>query len=256
MGRPQPTKAEKGMFYGTASWIDPYGQIIPVEGDAHLESLVDKYFMLDEFKRLFNIYVDRHYSSEADADPTTSVASPEEIEEFETVQELTPLRVGEIFAIVKNLENMGSHDAADALMELIQIVSEHGFDQVIFGNMDAYDFAFRLGYIRVRSFYSPTAFIAELNASKLNRTTAGNIIDYLLRKYGSMENMPPVIRLDLNAGGEKKQHIFETDVNGPAFEKFYTKVNRLYSAASNKIDKLLKFANELYKKALNNDTQK
>lgn len=244
------------MIYGSASWIDPYGKIIPVEGDAHLESLVDKYFKLDELKYLFNNYIDRHYSSEVDADPSTSVASPEEIELFETIQELTPLNVGEIFAIVKNLGRIGSHDAADALMELIPMVSEHGFDQVIFGDMDAYDFAFRLGYVRVRSFYSPPKFVAELNANKFNRTTAGNIIDYLLRKYGSMENMPPAIQLELNAGGETKAYRFETDVNGPAFEKFYTKVDRLYSAASRKFDKLLRFANTLYKKVHKNGTQR
>jgi hypothetical protein len=162
--------------------------------------------------------------------------------------------VGEIFAIVKNLENMGSHDAADALMELIPIVSEHGFDQVIFGNMDAYDFAFRLGYIRIRSFYSPPEFVAELNAKRFDRSTAGNIIEFLIRKYGSDENMPPTIKLELISSG-KKTHVFKTDVNSSAFEKFYREANRLYSAASNKIDKLLKFANTLYKKARANDCQ-
>lgn len=255
MGKAQPTKAQKGMVYGTASWIDPNGKVIPVEGDAHLESLVDRYFKLDELKYLFSNYIDRHYSSEADADPTTRVASPEEIEEFETIQELTPLRVGEIFAIVKNLENMGSHDAADALLELIPMVSEHGFDLVIFGDMDAYDFAFRLGYVRVRSFYSPPKFVAELNASKLNRITAGNVIDYLLRKYGSMENMPATIQLELNAGDEKREYKFETDANGPAFEKLYTSVNKLYSAANTKFNIILKFAKKLYQKALKNDCQ-
>ena len=187
-------------MFGTAMWLTANGQQIQTE--VHILSLVERYFDFDAFKSGFGTYVQNNYATEDELEGIDSnepnapkLATDEEIEFFETVQELSPETVGNIPLLIDQMRNGGYEDLAEAVEELLQYCSIHGFDQVILGNIDPYTFAFRRGDIRVRLFDS--GFVAQLSSAKLNPESAQRIIESLMDLSQNNPSSVPVFRLEL-----------------------------------------------------------
>lgn len=247
-------------MFGTAVWLTRDGDKIRAEN--HLEDLVQRYFDLDWFKSQFRAHTQRDYITpeqleELQQDPAFKPDEPgaptlidtKELQELASIamdiEEMTPLNIGEIPTFAARLERAGLHESAQTVLELAQEASMDGFESVVLGNEQPYHFAFKRGDVRVRFFN--TAFVAELDATKLNRDTAGRIIDVFFEMTGANPaKVPPSFGLDLvDFSGDEpktKSHTFN-DMN-----EFFNALSKFRRTASF-IEKLLKFATIFYKRA-------
>lgn len=244
----------KKAVYGTAFWITKDGNI--VRADNHLESLVNRSFDLDALQSEFGEFILENYITEAGIAELESEGIPfnpnepgapqvitdEQLHEFMYTGELTPLQIGEIPSIAKNLYNMGAGDAGEFLLQLVQKHSMSGFEKVVYGTLQPYHFAFLRGDIRVRVFAN--AFAVELASFNLNRTNAGRILDVLLK----LKNPPPNFLIDLvDFSGD--------DVNTRSYsyssmEEFIEALTDLTRRrVANLVDCVLKYSSIFYKKA-------
>lgn len=191
--------------FGTAIWITSDGKRIRAEN--HLENLVSRMFDLDSLKRKYEEFVGMRYVSESEfedlkqygyhLEPDAPELIPDELErELIYFDSLEPIQIGELPVIAQRLGQIAGSEFKEALLALIPQASTKGFERVVLGEEQPYHFAFRQGDIRVRLFSN--AFVAELASSRLNRHTAGRIIDALFSLIGTnIKNAPQMFVLDL-----------------------------------------------------------
>lgn len=246
--------------FGTAIWITADGKTLRAEN--HLESLVERSFDLPALKRRFGDFIMDAFAPEDGDVPSAFVQEgifhgqeiPSElVHEFEYIEELTPLQIAEIPKIAEHLEYLSGADAdpkitqileqaSQLLMNLIEQVSKNNFDDVVYGEIQPYHFAFQQGDIRIRLFGS--AFVIELSGSQLNRHTAGQILDVFFSLTGGGKRVPPRIVLELwDFSGEPKSRSYEYRT----MDEFFEGLSDLTRRVASRIDILLKLARIFYR---------
>ena len=255
---------KKADAFGTAIWITADGKQIRAEN--HLENLVQRYFNLDGFKKQFEDFMEKFFLTEEDyelfGDGTQSVMTEEIDAEMEYIYNLEPLQIGELPTIANNLSETTKRifdpdtneiiDAGDAVRSFIKQNSTDGFDKVVDGLEQPYHFAFKQGDIRVRLFGD--AFVAELAASRLNRDTAGRIIDAYFKLIGGSKHEPPGFALDLVdfSGKEPSTRNYEFKTS----DEFFAALSDLTRRRVASIERLLKLASVYYQKVMEYDLRR
>lgn len=252
---------KKRAEFGIAVWLTSDGD--QIRADNHLQNLVERYFDMDWFKSQLDQFVKENFITEAEieSDPTFNPEEPnaprvlgmDEIRrlypELEYIQELTSYNVGEIPTIATKFERNGFPEIAEAIRVIAERASSDGFETVLRGDERPYHFAFKRGDIRVH-FYSDT-FAVEMDANRLNRDSAGRIIDLFFEMTGgNPKRTPPNFGLDLvsfGKDGEFKTKSLSFNNTNDFFDAL-AKFRR--TALQQKIDLLLKVATYYYQRVI------
>lgn len=240
---------KKANEFGTAIWITSDGDHIRAEN--HLQNLVERYFDLNKMKMDFDTFLDRQVELYREGEGLGIEPTKELVEEQSYINSLEPLQIGELPAIAQGLSSTRAYNPEtdevlnlgwDVFLPIVKRCAVGGFDKVIDDEIQPYHFAFQHGDVRIRLF--PHEFVAELSGSKLNRTTAGHIIDALFSLVGNIR--VPKFRLELwdFSGSEPKSRSYDYSTMEEFFEGLGEKTRRVASRA----DTILKLATVFYQR--------